>query len=40
MLGVPVYVWIRWTKTRGHTEIVPFEEAMVLPTTRKQPVRM
>jgi APA family basic amino acid/polyamine antiporter len=39
MLGVPVYVWMRWAKSRGRTEIVPFEEAMVVPPRPREPAR-
>jgi APA family basic amino acid/polyamine antiporter len=38
MIGVPVYVWMRWAKRHEHEEIVLYEHPQIVPTTRKEPV--
>ena len=38
MLGVPVYVWLRWTTRHEHEALVPLEHPAIVPRERKEPV--
>jgi hypothetical protein len=40
MLGVPVYVWLRWTTRHEHEALVPFEHPAIVPQERKEPVKV
>ena len=39
MIGVPVFVWMRWARRHEHEVIVPFEHPEIVPTTPKDPVK-
>jgi hypothetical protein len=38
MIGVPVYVWMRWARRHEHELIVPLEHPQLVPTTPKERV--
>ena len=38
MIGVPVFVWMRWARRHEHELIVPLEHPQLVPTTPKERV--
>jgi APA family basic amino acid/polyamine antiporter len=40
MLGVPVFIWMRWTKRHEHEAIVPYEHPMIVAVDGKEAIRV
>jgi APA family basic amino acid/polyamine antiporter len=40
MIGVPVYVWMRWTRRREHEAIVPFQRSALVHVDGKEQVKV